>query len=251
MFKAKIWSRSLLAVGVLTATPAIFVGCGAGDTPVEPQQASALRAPFDGEVAFRGLFFGVGPVADRLSPLWNNAKLKAQIGRLTAQSPEAQAEAIETAVTKMQADGWSLSSIANMKQLAKDIRAGLVKEPTAEQQLATQEFLIERIRSADPGFFARFGTAVQSGDHVRIERSIEEASRLLRVAMDTGLSPSQDLAAKKIIYTKVAIATRAAVAAIIIVLAIAIVWVHDPSSDSSVLAREEFVAHVAKALAAQ
>jgi SdpC family antimicrobial peptide len=51
--------------------------------------------------------------------------------------------------------------------------------------------LIARIRTADADFLARFGADVQSGDHVRVERAMDESAALIRRVADapgSGLS---------------------------------------------------------------
>jgi SdpC family antimicrobial peptide len=51
--------------------------------------------------------------------------------------------------------------------------------------------LIARMRTADADFFTRFGADVQSGDHLRIERAMDESAALIRQvagAPDSGLS---------------------------------------------------------------
>lgn len=43
--------------------------------------------------------------------------------------------------------------------------------------------LVEGIRQADPMFFDRFGEALQSGDHLRIERAMDESEALVKQAV--------------------------------------------------------------------
>jgi SdpC family antimicrobial peptide len=47
----------------------------------------------------------------------------------------------------------------------------------------TKAQLVADIRQADPTFFDRFGAAMQSGDHLRIERAMDESAVLVKQAV--------------------------------------------------------------------
>jgi hypothetical protein len=65
-------------------------------------------------------------------------------------------------------------------------------QDTVRAALLAERVLV-RIRLRDPGFFSRFEADLLSGDHLRIERSLDEASRLtlsaLRPEFATGVLP--------------------------------------------------------------
>ena len=51
--------------------------------------------------------------------------------------------------------------------------------------------LISDMRTADPGFFDRYGAALQSGDRLRIERMLDESGKLLRQVADSRIAAAQ------------------------------------------------------------
>jgi SdpC family antimicrobial peptide len=65
---------------------------------------------------------------------------------------------------------------------------------TAEQRDAVVKVkteLIADMRTADPGFFDRYAGALQSGDHLRIERMLDESGKLFRQVADSRITTSQ------------------------------------------------------------
>ncbi len=135
------------------------------------------RAGYDAETIFRGLFFGVGPVASLFPEIWEDAALAPAIAKMRAM-PE----------TPALIDG-----------------------------------IIARVDANDPELLARFASDVQSGDHVRVSKALEDAGAALQQAahQETGIDPAGANLSGPSQQGAVAAVSVAVVAAVVVVAVVA------------------------------
>jgi SdpC family antimicrobial peptide len=115
-----------------------------------------------------------------------------------------------------------------------------------ERRERTAAQLVEHIRQADPTFFDRFGAATQSGDHLRIERALDESTALVKQAVqERGLSTAS---------RGERVGTCITVAAVVILFADSFMAVDEEGGESAwsgaKLGRDQFVEMVSTRLAA-
>ena len=170
-------------ISALTLGP---LGCsgnasGGGDgTPANGGVAgSGVTARYDGETVFRGFFLGTGPVAEQLPELRDPA-LALSSRQLTKEQLATQ---LEGAAGRMRVEGKAGDAAGHIDRLVADLRAGSTTPEElllARQNVETTsgDRIIARINAVDPTFLTRFAADFQSGDHVRIQRAIDEGGRL-------------------------------------------------------------------------
>lgn len=124
----------------------------------------------------------------------------------------------------------------------------------ASQAEEIQEKIVRWIRSEHPDFFEEFGAAMQSGNHVKIRRTLEQTSSMLRVATTDVTNFSE----RQLIEGAQA-AKAETCAALVVVLVVAaavavVVWVTvgaQASEDSSRLKADDLVDTIATRLNVQ
>lgn len=187
-------NRILMQASVKLVVPALIsaltvgpLGCSAGasdpaggapTTQTSGAHENASPAGYDGETTFRGVYLGTGAVAAKLPELRDPA-FAAEGQNLTK---EQLAKYLEGVAERMRVE-TNAQSTMELDQLAGKLRTG---EVTPEQLLeARRDFgatfgdrIVERIRAVDATFFLRFGADLQSGDHLRIQRGLEEGAKL-------------------------------------------------------------------------
>ncbi|MGB0035103.1 MAG: hypothetical protein WBP79_06485 [Candidatus Acidiferrales bacterium] len=110
-------------------------------------QAAEKAARYDGETVFRGLYFGQGPVAQKLPEIWKQERY-----------------------------------IERRKQLS----------PADERRInEIQDKIVADIKANHKEFLEHFGRVLQSGDHVAIQKELNEATSLAFAALrkETGKDP--------------------------------------------------------------
>jgi hypothetical protein len=171
---ARIIAAVLSSTMFLTAT-----GCSSGPTASDAPSSKAA-APYSGVDTFKGIFFREGPAAEAVAPL---GTAKAQE---IPQSTEQQIAQLEHAIAQMKADGWSEALISKAQAALDTLRAGgQLQEASVDEVTVARDLLVARIAETDPTFFDRFGGDMQSGDHLRVEAAMAEASAHLRAALST------------------------------------------------------------------
>ena len=170
---ARIIAAVLSSTMFLTAT-----GCSSGPTASDPPLSKA--PPYSGVDTFKGIFFREGPAAEAVAPLWT---AKAQE---TPQSTKQQIAQLEHAIAQMKQEGWSEALISKAQAALDTLRAGgQLQEASVDEVTVARDLLVARIAETDPTFFDRFGGDMQSGDHLRVEAAMAEASAQLRAALNT------------------------------------------------------------------
>jgi len=199
----------------------------AGETPEEIDNNGGA-ALFDGETVFKGTFFGMGPVAELIPEIWTGRDLNFIKAQLSSPDSAAKAQkaaaAVEEVARELRAHGYEDATAAKARKIAEDvltlaqspdelarlldkaaadIRHGSVSAATAVAVNRT----MDQIKARDPQFFERFGTDVQSGNHLRISRALEKAGKEFAsatlldpvvgpaVSERTNLKPGQDISA--------------------------------------------------------
>jgi hypothetical protein len=216
--------RSIVVVGMAGIAVSATACSGTADPGPSTTEGRA-SARFDGETLFRGIFFGKGPVAERLPEYWG-AEAVAQRAKIT-NSPEVAAQKLEAAIAQMKSEGWAPAIISQAEQTLSDIRSG---QPIPEAELSdtalVQELVMARIAESDPTFFSRFAGDMQSGSHVRVGLAIDEASARFRDGMNRVFA--SDSHAKIPVVGPVVVAVALAVVAV----AVLVVFVEDQPSSS-------------------
>lgn len=177
----------LSAVTTALAVGAIACSGGAGDPnggtastqPSAGADVASATVRYDGETAFRGVYLGTGPVAQKLPEL-RDPGLAAEAQKLTK---EQLATHLQGAAERMRVETKTQAAAQDVDHLAGKLRTG---EVTPEQLLeARRDFtatfgdqIVSRIRAVDASFFARFGADLQSGDRLLIQRTLEDGAKL-------------------------------------------------------------------------
>jgi|GEM_PF-1287505 len=83
---------------------ASLIACNAIPTSSSSATAARLeRIRYDGETLLRGLFFGVGPVADFFPEIWDNPRIR-QLKEASQLSPEMQLKNVDAIMAKLTQD---------------------------------------------------------------------------------------------------------------------------------------------------
>lgn len=135
------------------------------------------------------------PPVRRIPRLYTLALLAATLGA-SACTDSAPATGLHARVTGEEAfRGLVLGEGAVAQQLP-EIWANLPAQTlSSEQQAARNQVkaqLIADLRAADATFFTRFASDVQSGDHLRIERALEDSAGLVKQVVSAQSAPKSD-----------------------------------------------------------
>jgi SdpC family antimicrobial peptide len=148
-------------------------------------------------------------------------------------------------VAKMFPEIWSSPQLAPYLERAE-------QQTSAKELAAAKQKIVDLVRTQDPTFFNRFGTEMQSGDHIRIQQAITEAgSRLKKEASAAALAspqvlPEVDIDTEAYLYVAAAIAVFLIAAAAIVIVIVA----DDPNPNlaASNLQRDVYVDLIAQRL---
>ena len=127
---------------------------------------------FSGKELFEAFLFGErGEVTDKLPELFGPA----------VEITESQIRQVLTAAELAELDSLGVT-IDDLKRIGKDLAASLTVEQEMERQRVMRE-IITFIENRDGAFFDRFAEEVQSGNQLRVERALEEAGELFKIAL--------------------------------------------------------------------
>lgn len=187
---------------------------------------------FDGETLYRGLIFRRGPAAEQVPELW----------RLLESAPrppkEDSMERLRTSAAAILEAGDEQAAEA-LNKIADAAEEGRIppRPPTQPVSDATVDATIAAIKTADSNFFGRFATNVQSGDPVRVQRAMTEASGLsMQILSDRVISGEQSLAVDVWYYWDIVVAVEIAA-----VLILALVAVFPVAATDNNLLRDDVV----------
>jgi SdpC family antimicrobial peptide len=167
--------RKTIAACVATSVLALaHIACDPADDAPAPTELR--EGGYSGKELYLGIFLGQGDVAGKLPTLWGdcgpNAAVQAKLAKLDS-SQLAAALADGAARSHEQGDP---AGAAALEKLASEIPEGAGGEYPIEA--ADFEVLLSAIDKQDPTFFDRFAEDIQSGDHTRIDKALEEARDL-------------------------------------------------------------------------
>jgi hypothetical protein len=239
--------RSRIATGsigaIIVSTILASVACSGPTDTGEPKATVPARQ--DGATVFRGIFFGEGPSAQRLPELWGDSVVQQRVAM--TKSPDQLAHQLETAIARMKADGWSENVVSRAEQALELVRSGKSFPDAQPGDIATfRDLMIAQIAASDPTFFDRFGSEMQSGDHLRVERAMTDAEGKVRGAVET-LGTSVDSKGETSLvwyYGPVLVA----VAAVAVAVAVVVVVVDVEGPDNSRLKHDELMSILAERL---
>jgi SdpC family antimicrobial peptide len=189
-------------------------GCGSpggtGSSGGSSSDPSTQTAPArtDGETIFRGLYLNMGPVAGRVPEL-NDPK--SAVYAEQDLSKESIAKYLEGAAERMRVSPETAGTADSYATAAADLRTGKLspEEMLAarrDYQTTSAEAIVGRVRAADPTFFDRFATEMQSGDHVRVGQAFEDgAKRFVDAASVVGALPGHVVPEAKCLFFLVAV----------------------------------------------
>jgi hypothetical protein len=173
-------TRSAATLSAALASVITLTACGTapnGGTSTESTDEAVTRAaPASGVDVFKGVIFGSGPVATKLS-MWS-PEMRAQAAATPAPVKIAQ---LESALTQMRADGWSAEAIAHTEKTLNLLRQGVpLPQVDAATRAQKEDYVVEQLAKTDPSFLQRFGVEMQSGNPVRVDAAFKEAQSLLK-----------------------------------------------------------------------
>jgi SdpC family antimicrobial peptide len=248
-FSTRAVAALLSGVMLLTTT----VGCGTGAGVGTTQEAEQHQA-YDGQTAFRGVFFGEGPAAERLPELWGEGAARGF--RNASAVPAAElATQLEAGIKAMKAEGWSDAQLAGAQQALDTLRSGGTLPDQTADAAATREIIIARLAQRDPTFFQRFATEIQSGDHLRVQRIMLETrtltSEILRAMSGEEAGDRQrGVENRGVSSASVWKWGPVFVAVVAVVAAVAFLLVGvEPAADDSRLSNDELIDHLTNGLA--
>jgi hypothetical protein len=166
--------RQIRVIGsCVLAASLLVVGCdnqpvGSTEDGLKSNYSGRMQV-FSDEDLFRGVLFGVGPVAKQLPEIWGNTTLLSQLavelatrGDAPAQKTQHKAE-IESRLSVAFQPGW---------------------EGRAQE---VSDAIQKRIQEVDPTFMTRFGDSLRSGDQIKIQSALASVGDFLR---KDGVEPS-------------------------------------------------------------
>lgn len=148
------------------------------DVVLEPD----VTVPFTGQDVFRGIFFGAGPVATILPEIWGNPPADPP-GPL---HPATAGEEMIAAASDLEAAGREADAqiARRVGELLIANSGSLDSTPRLHGDDQAREAMLLAVNLADSTFFARFGAAMQSGDHLAVADAISEGATKLLDARD-------------------------------------------------------------------
>jgi len=160
------------------------VGCSGGPSASGPDESTAkatATAKHDGETLFRGVMFAQGPAAS-LAGVPANAKIESGDPRLSIGNVLA---TLDDRVATLERAGNDAAAraladvrarIANGEVSEKDIRDAVRRVDASALGSDLASSVVARIRATDPSYFDRFAEALYSGDHVVVDRAVQDAA---------------------------------------------------------------------------
>jgi len=169
-------SAAMASIFTLTACgTAPSSGSSTEEAVTRTEEALTLAAPATGVDVFKGIVFGSGPVAPKLSMWSSQSRAKAQL------PTSVQIAKLESAIPKMRADGWSDEAIAHSEKTLNLLRlGGALPQVDAATRAKQEDFVVAQLAKVDPTFFQRFGAKMQSGNPLEVEAAYKEARTLLQ-----------------------------------------------------------------------
>lgn len=146
-------SLRTLTLPALLMLGTLIIGC---DTGISGAEAEQPVHKYSGEEILRGLVFGQGPVADLFPELINRQAIDDHVSAMTPEARAAYYTQVEKTRTQFDA-------------------------------------LLAEIEQDDPAFLDRFAAAMQSGNHIEIERALEAIQKqwVSAAARMAGLSQAE------------------------------------------------------------
>jgi hypothetical protein len=165
-------SRSSAVLSAALASMFTLTACAsAPDGQASTDEAVTRAAPASGVDVFKGVVFGTGPLAAKLS-MWS-PETRAKVAAIPA---PVQIAKLENALSTMRSQGWSAEAIAHTEQTLTMLRQGApLPQADAARRAKQEDFVIAHLAKTDPTFFQRFGVEMQSGNPVRVEAAFSEA----------------------------------------------------------------------------
>ncbi len=211
-------TASILSLALVSQS---LVGCAPEENPSDATEHVVATGEtlsttyYDGITLFKGLLFRTGPVAAQIPELW---KL---LGEQNVPTKKASINQATKAAHAFASLGKTEAATAMSKIAAENAQIP-ASSPTEVMPDALVDNIVASIEAADPTFFDRFATEMQSGDVVRADASLLEAGSLAADALATfvnGTSP--DSLSGVWWYWDVAVAIE--VAAVLIVALVAVI----------------------------
>lgn len=175
-------------------------------------QGDVCGDQYDGKELYRGIFFGVGPVAEKVPELWSDGKHRERAERAHEYLQEKGvdvdldpfdadlanplvvrqlASLVDERATETENNGeWERAdTLSDLAQAMRSVGAGEKDCDTSTE--AFVEIFLAFIDERDPEYFDRFATEMQSGDPIRVDNAMREAGRkiigTLQLMSDAGL----------------------------------------------------------------
>jgi hypothetical protein len=143
---------------------------------------------YTGEEILRGVLFGAGPVTKLVPEIWESAELKALQEKAKSNASRTELRSMidtEFAALPEREPELDAKTIAAAKTMLERVQALTPSQrgtPSLAAQAKMQRLLIGLIRNADPTFFPRFGNEMQSGNPLRVDAAMHEATQRLLAA---------------------------------------------------------------------
>jgi SdpC family antimicrobial peptide len=211
-------TASILSLALVSQS---LVGCAPEETPSKATEHVVAAGEtlsttyYDGITLFKGLLFRTGPVAAKIPELWT---LLGQQNVPTRKESINQATKAAHTFTSL---GKTEAATAMSKIAAKNAQIP-ASSPTEAMPDALVDNIVASIDAADPTFFDRFATEMQSGDVVRADAILLEAGSLAADALANFVNgTSADSLSGVWWYWDVAVAIE--VAAVLIVALVAVI----------------------------
>lgn len=157
---------------------------------VTPREVPASGTPYSGEQIFSGIFFGQAPVSALFPEIYANPAFSSDGGLTQTQI----AMELRNKETELNALGETeLANLAGETATILETNPGLPTNPATALNLdpTFKSGVLASIASADPTFFSRFGSDMQSGNPVLVRGAMIEAAELYldAWAVNTTLPP--------------------------------------------------------------
>lgn len=158
----------------------IFLIILAGCDQSAPQRKSKPTHKFEGEIVYRGIFFGEGPVADKIPEIWGNVE----------PVPTGERKMTKEKASRLLSEHFVDVDERKAMRIAGD-REKVRPEKVEEAVNSIRRRIIERIRNTDANFFRRFGEMVKSGNHIEVRKAMREAGERTLTASAAVLGQSK------------------------------------------------------------
>lgn len=145
-------------------------------------------------------------------------------------------------VAKLFPEIWESTLLARYLQRAD-------QAPASEVAVSKQK-IVDLLRAQDPTFFDRFGTAIQSGDRIKIQQALNEAGTRLQKEIQSSATAG-DIPDCCGPYTYVYLYVYAVIAVVVVAIAAVDMGTAVPGTGSSNLKSDVYVDLIAQRLASQ